>query len=59
LIEIASDAGLVLAAWGNDGAHLDRARHVLPMLQRINPVYYLVINDTGQPKHPLGVIKSG
>jgi hypothetical protein len=44
-------AGMVLAAWGNDGARMGRADHVRRMLAI--PMHCLAINDTGQPAHPL------
>ena len=43
-------ADLTVCAWGNHGAHLGRARRVLPLLT--NP-HYLRITKMGQPEHPL------
>jgi len=44
------DAGLVVAAWGNDGAYLDRAAEVTAYL---GPLTCLKRNRSGQPAHPL------
>ena len=50
LRRLASDAHLIVAAWGNGGTHLDRARHVSNMLY---PLHCLKQNKSGQPVHPL------
>ncbi|WGE55084.1 DUF1643 domain-containing protein [Actinobacillus equuli subsp. equuli] len=42
----------VIAAWGNDGAFLDRSKLVANL---ISPLFCLEINKTGEPKHPLYV----
>lgn len=52
LIECASGAGMILAAWGKHGSHLARASYVLQILP---PVHALAINKDGSPKHPLYV----
>ena len=44
------EAGLVVAAWGNDGAYLDRAAEVTAYL---GPLKCLKRNRSGQPAHPL------
>ena len=49
---VCSQAGLVVACWGNDGRHMERSTHVKSMLQGI-PLACLHINKTGAPKHPL------
>ena len=41
---------VVVAAWGNHGAHLDRAKAVLPV---ISPAFAMRKTETGQPAHPL------
>ena len=46
----ATDAGLVVAAWGNDGSHLGRSRKLMDM---IPDLHCLKINKTGEPAHPL------
>lgn len=50
LFEIAKNAAVVVAAWGNHGRHLDRAKQVRKL---IADLYYLKINKTGEPAHPL------
>lgn len=50
LIKLAKDAGIVVAAWGNDGVHLGRSKEVL---QFIPSLHYLKMNRTGEPAHPL------
>jgi hypothetical protein len=47
---LAGDAGLVVAAWGNDGVFLDRAAEVTAMLPAL---HCLKMNRSGQPAHPL------
>ena len=44
------NAGLVVAAWGNDGAYLGRAAKVTAMLPGM---HCLKMNRSGQPAHPL------
>lgn len=46
----AAQAGVVVAAWGNDGAHRGRSGVVRAMLPNL---HYLKLNDTGEPQHPL------
>jgi hypothetical protein len=47
---LANEAGLVVAAWGNDGSYLGRSRQV----RRIIPdLSCLKINKSGEPAHPL------
>lgn len=52
LIECAAGAGMILAAWGKDGAFLDRARRVTFMLPHL---HCLRLNKDGSPQHPLYV----
>ncbi len=50
LRQLADEAALVVAAWGNDGAYLDRSskvRELLPGLHCLN------LNRSGEPAHPL------
>lgn len=51
---LAKGAGMILAAWGKDGNHKDRAAEVLTMLESF-PIHALAINKDGTPKHPLYV----
>lgn len=50
LTKLATNAGIVVAAWGNDGAHLNRSSEVLKLLPQL---HCLKINGTGEPAHPL------
>lgn len=47
---LAKDAGVVVAAWGNDGAYLGRSKEVMNM---IPDLMCLKINQSGEPAHPL------
>ena len=50
----ATSAGLVVCAWGNDGALYGRGRRVEDMLRKAGiRLHHLGISNTGQPKHPL------
>jgi hypothetical protein len=46
----ADAAALVICAWGNGGLFGNRGTQVLHMLEN---AYYLQMNSTGQPAHPL------
>ena len=50
LVRLASESGLLIAAWGNDGLYLDRASQVRRLLPKM---HCLAINKTGEPAHPL------
>jgi len=50
LMELSRSAGLVIAAWGNHGLHLDRAAAVESLFPKL---YCLGTPKKGQPKHPL------
>ena len=50
IIEYQRESGIVLVAWGNDGALHNRDKEVLDFIN--NPMC-LKINKTGQPAHPL------
>jgi hypothetical protein len=58
LVQIASKAGLVLAAWGKDGRHLDRDAHAIQLLTTLVSLHCLGFNGDGTPKHPLYLSKS-
>lgn len=49
---LASNAGLILAAWGNHGSHLNRAKIVVGAIPRLQ---CLRRNKDGSPMHPLYV----
>lgn len=50
LARLAKDAGIVIAAWGTQGAHRGRGREVLSMLPGLHA---LSLNQDGSPGHPL------
>lgn len=50
LVKLSAKAGVIVAAWGNDGAHLGRSREVIRLLPNL---HYLKMNKTGEPAHPL------
>ncbi|MEM1404830.1 MAG: DUF1643 domain-containing protein [Pseudomonadota bacterium] len=50
LRQLADDAALMVAAWGNDGAHRGRAAAVCNMLPSLA---CLKVNGSGEPGHPL------
>lgn len=50
LQEIASQAGIVIAAWGKHGSHLYRGIKVKQMLPNL---HHLKLNSDGSPAHPL------
>ena len=57
LLEYAAQANLVVAAWGTDGAHLNRDRDVRRLLRNL---HYLRLTKEGHPGHPLylpGILK--
>jgi len=50
LVQLARDAGVVVAAWGTHGAHLGRGLAVAKMIGNLS---YLKLTQTGYPAHPL------
>ena len=52
IVEYAKLSEKVIAAWGNDGAFLERSKLVANL---ISPLFCLEVNKTGEPKHPLYV----
>ncbi len=50
LKKLAKEAGVVIAAWGNDGAFLSRSTEVKAMLPEL---HCLKRNKSGEPAHPL------
>lgn len=50
LKQLAKEAGIVVAAWGNDGSFLGRSRAVTAL---IPDLYCLKLNQSGEPAHPL------
>jgi hypothetical protein len=50
----AKEAQIVVCAWGNHGAHLERAPAVTELLRRARvPLHFLRMNGAGHPAHPL------
>lgn len=50
LTKLSKEAGLVVAAWGNDGSYLNRSQQVVELISDLN---YLKMNKSGEPAHPL------
>jgi len=50
LKKLSSDAGMVVAAWGNDGSYLGRSEQVKELLPNL---HCLKLNKSGEPAHPL------
>jgi hypothetical protein len=50
LAKLASESDIVIAAWGNHGSFKKRSTFVVDMLPNL---YYLQMNKSGQPAHPL------
>ena len=53
LFDMARQAGLVIAAWGTHGKHLDRGAEVIA--NRPSALYHLGLTAGGYPRHPLYV----
>jgi hypothetical protein len=54
IVKAAREAKLVVCAWGNHGAHLDRSDAVLALLHRTGiRLHALRVNGAGHPAHPL------
>ena len=50
LKKLSKDAGIVVAAWGNDGSYLSRSTQVK---NNFTDLYYIKMNKSGEPAHPL------
>ena len=55
LLNLASNAGIVVAAWGTNGAHLNREDEVKALLPNL---HYLRLTKYGHPAHPLYLPKT-
>lgn len=55
LLQVSRKAGLILAAWGNHGNHLQRDRAVIQMIPNL---YCLRKTKAGYPQHPLYLPKT-
>jgi len=54
ILNEAQYAGVVVCAWGNEGAHLGRSQQVVKMLRDNKvPLHYLILTKAGEPGHPL------
>ena len=50
IIEYASKTDKVICAWGNHGSYMKRSQDIL---NQIDNAYYLKLNKSGEPAHPL------
>jgi hypothetical protein len=54
ILRAARQSAIVVCAWGNHGAHLDRAATVVANLRGAGvPLNLLRLTGQGQPNHPL------
>jgi hypothetical protein len=54
ILRAAREAAIVVCAWGNHGAHLERSGKVLTQLKKARVrLHALRINGAGEPAHPL------
>ena len=54
ILDAARRSALVVCAWGNHGAHLDRSAVVLSRLRKAKlELHALRLNGNGEPAHPL------
>ena len=54
IVRAASQAAIVVCAWGNHGAFLDRSSRVKDLLTRSRVhLHALRLNANGEPAHPL------
>lgn len=54
IVQAAKEAGIVVCAWGNHGAHMDRARAVVDLLTGNEiTLHALRTTGSGHPTHPL------
>ncbi|HHJ4617737.1 TPA: DUF1643 domain-containing protein [Citrobacter freundii] len=51
IVETVANAGIVVAAWGNEGRHFQRSAAIRALLPAHTKCFK--INATGEPKHPL------
>lgn len=56
ILRCASEAGIVVAAWGKDGRHQNQDLNVREWVNSVNAVMFcLKLNRDGTPQHPLYV----
>ena len=54
ILKAASESKIVVCAWGNHGAHMDRGTEVKALLREHRvPIHFLRMNSGGHPAHPL------
>jgi hypothetical protein len=54
ILQAAREASLVVCAWGNHAAHLERSAKVVALLRSAGiPMNFLRMNSNGEPAHPL------
>lgn len=54
IVRAAREAALVVCAWGNHGAHLERSARIVALLKRAGvSLHALRVNGSGEPAHPL------
>jgi hypothetical protein len=54
ILRAAKEAGIVVCAWGNHGAHLERSTKVARSLAKAGvQLHALRVNGNGEPAHPL------
>jgi hypothetical protein len=52
IVKAARESAIVVCAWGNHGAFLDRSKRVKELLKK-NQLHFLRLNANGEPAHPL------
>lgn len=50
LEKLSASAGIIVAAWGNNGDHLNRSKEIRQLLPNL---HCLKMNQSGEPAHPL------
>jgi hypothetical protein len=50
ILNSAKEAGVVVAAWGNDGSYMGRSKQVKKLVQNLHCIN---MNASGEPTHPL------
>ncbi len=54
IVRAAREAGIVVCAWGNHGAHAGRSERVVALLREVGvELHALKVNAGGEPAHPL------
>ena len=54
ILDAARNSALVVCAWGNHGAHLERSTQVISLLRKKKvALHALRLNGNGEPAHPL------